>query len=272
VNEQSAGEFDELDAAEAPKKGGVPRWVWWGCGGGCLITILAVAVGLFLAAQALKKAADPEVQWPKVAEVLPFDERPVDLKLAMGMDLIVQQQFTFVHRPTGWQVQLTVQGGEMGSQTRYQFFEAEEFVFPDSIPGLMDFGEPVRSTVVVQGRELDMVSLSLEMGGLIQSMAGDETDDLEMGMVFVDLTGEDADGCVYLQITQEGSGGSVTEEWLGEMLAPFQIGPDREVWQRPEGADEVGDRKIRAVIPPPPAEIFLDEEPASQDGTSTDGG
>ncbi len=63
------------EVAEPPKKKGIPLWVW-GCGGGCLLAVIAaLAVGVFLFGW-VQEAVDPAVVWPKIAEILPFDEQP----------------------------------------------------------------------------------------------------------------------------------------------------------------------------------------------------
>lgn len=67
------------------RKGGFPRWLWIGCGCGCLtMLLLAVAAGVG-SWMMFKDADDPDVQWPRLREVLHFDERPEDLTLIVGV-------------------------------------------------------------------------------------------------------------------------------------------------------------------------------------------
>jgi hypothetical protein len=63
---------------ERGERRGVPAWVWWGCGGGCLLALLALVGLLALGGSLLKRAFDPEQAWSGVAELLPHDERPAD--------------------------------------------------------------------------------------------------------------------------------------------------------------------------------------------------
>jgi len=58
------------------KKKRVPSWVWWGCGGGCLLVLLVGVIVGILAWTKAREFVDPEKVWPNVAEMLPFDERP----------------------------------------------------------------------------------------------------------------------------------------------------------------------------------------------------
>src|ERR1700752_3085515 len=70
-------ETDWQDPEEAPKKKRRgPTWVWWGCGGSCLLFTIVGVVVLVLGASVVKNLLDPEKAWPGVREVLPYDERP----------------------------------------------------------------------------------------------------------------------------------------------------------------------------------------------------
>jgi len=80
-------EWSEEGEAAPKKKGGIPKWVWLGCGGGCLVLVIgaiAMGIGIFMVA---KDAADPEKQWPKLQEVLYFEERPADLEMGLGIGI-----------------------------------------------------------------------------------------------------------------------------------------------------------------------------------------
>jgi hypothetical protein len=55
-----------------------------------LLAVIAAGFGI----RAVNPARNPDVQWPKVAEILPFDERPEGWTLIMGV-LIVGDQYTF---------------------------------------------------------------------------------------------------------------------------------------------------------------------------------
>ena len=61
----------------------LPTWVW-GCGGGCLLTVALAIGGIFYFNRLVLRGFDPEVQWPKLAKALPFEERPEGLELRFG--------------------------------------------------------------------------------------------------------------------------------------------------------------------------------------------
>ena len=78
----------------APKKKGLPTWLWF-CGSGCLVMVILFVVGIGWVVKEAKKLADPELQWPKLAEVLPFEERPDNIELQMRIpvpfDMFIMQ-------------------------------------------------------------------------------------------------------------------------------------------------------------------------------------
>jgi hypothetical protein len=72
------------DHLEPAKKSKIPGWVL-GCAGGCMFLIGAAGVAVYFGGQMverwLAKNADPDVQWPRLAEVLPHDERPEGVEI-----------------------------------------------------------------------------------------------------------------------------------------------------------------------------------------------
>ena len=64
------------EGEEAPrKKKRVPAWVWWGCGGGCLLATLVAIIASIAIGKFVKDSLDPETVWARVHEALPHDQR-----------------------------------------------------------------------------------------------------------------------------------------------------------------------------------------------------
>ncbi|MEZ5980154.1 MAG: hypothetical protein R3F34_18340 [Planctomycetota bacterium] len=63
--------FDVTLEDAPPAKGGVPKWVW-GCGGGCLLVMVAVIGFTIWFFNKLMAEIGPEAAWPVVAEVMPY--------------------------------------------------------------------------------------------------------------------------------------------------------------------------------------------------------
>lgn len=62
----------DVKLEDAPlKKSGVPGWVW-GCGGGCMLTLLLVIGATWWFGSKLVKGFGPEAAWPQVAEIMPY--------------------------------------------------------------------------------------------------------------------------------------------------------------------------------------------------------
>jgi hypothetical protein len=148
VSEQAWG--DEETVGARPKRT-VPKWVWWGCGGGCLVATLIVALVAVFKLRTVRESMDPEKQWPKLAEILHFDERP-DLELQVGIGFAGVDRFILEDRT----------GERMGTVLAYPPAargEFDKFLSPD---GELPFGmgrlrEAEEGTITVQGREVPAV-------------------------------------------------------------------------------------------------------------------
>ena len=109
----SPDSFDDVSEAPRKKKGGIPTWVWVGCGGGCLLIIIAIVVLGFLGKQFVENAMDPEKQLPNLQQVLPFEEQPANLEMNMGMDMFgAFQQYVLTDTDTGYMAIVYVFGAE----------------------------------------------------------------------------------------------------------------------------------------------------------------
>ena len=97
--ESASSEWSLEDEPAPEKKRRIPRWLLFSCGGGCLLLVLICGVLGFFFARTASEARDTETQWGNLAEVLPYDERPTELKLEMGFNwgfLMDMSQFALV--------------------------------------------------------------------------------------------------------------------------------------------------------------------------------
>ena len=190
---------------EAPKKkGGIPKWVWFGCGGGCLLALIAGAIAAFFMVRFVKDMQDPEKVWPLVQEALPFDERPADWEVIGGGAL---GTYEIVMIPPG--------GGPAAKLFSYtQGGQLDELFNPESVVNnipMMSLKDMESSTVEIQGRSVrcmrflgpDPVSLDTQPS------------------IRVDLSGE---GTRYVgfQMSMRGTD-PVPDETLQGMLEPFDV-------------------------------------------------
>lgn len=204
--------------AAPPKKKGVPTWLWF-CGGGCLLAVIVGIVFVVWLASSVKDWRDPEKQWPKVAQVLPYDERPPELTLDIGIDMLGTHVFSF-HDSRGFIVALMSLPNAKGS-------DRDKAMDPNAKTGFGPFGarkDAQSSKLAVQGRELEVLRF-------FQMAKGSETEgEPESGAgptALVDLTSQGEGGFLLLQLTRTNGTEAVTDEEIQTFLKPFHVGPVR---------------------------------------------
>jgi hypothetical protein len=146
---------DPLAPSEAPQKRRPPTLAL-ACGGGCLVLVaalvLALAVFLDDAQRFFQGLSDPEVQWPRLAEVLPFEERPDYGIYGMSIPMAGFRFWALV--PTGQPFVALVWDfpASQGSEVE-KFFDPEESFNPG---GFLSQGryDAEEGSVDVQGRSL----------------------------------------------------------------------------------------------------------------------
>jgi hypothetical protein len=147
------------DERPAERKG-LPPWVLWGCGGGCLLLLLFAVGTMVLGAVVLRRAQDPERAWAGVAELLPHDARPEGWQ-AVGTSFF-DVAFYFL-RPPGPEAILVVQGVRSAH-------EAELLLAPESPDlGFQWFLHGVRNaeagTLELQGRPASCLRFEATFSG-----------------------------------------------------------------------------------------------------------
>lgn len=239
---------DDFQAPAPRRAPGVPRWVW-GCGCGCLALALALVIGLVVAGDRLvawfESHGDPEVQWPRVAEVLPVEEPPEDLAIMqipfigmMGIDTWYLADYE-----QGLHAILMSATGETGDEL------ARTMLDPDHGRSALDedieAGE--REEVRIQGRAIGVLRFEPR-----RRRSGDDEEEGERPRVGVDQPwGHDANGAgaildlspadgsrtIVFQIMRERSLDPLTDDELRGFLAPFTIGPDPDAIEAPPPAE-----------------------------------
>ena len=202
-----------LEEEPAPKKKGIPKWVWFGCGGGCLLAVvltvlLSVVVGNFV-----KEALDPEAQWPKLARVLPFDERPEGVELYMGLSIMGQENYTLIDKELRLYASVLRLRGEDASQ----FDQLLEGDLQGTPFGLGQPVEPEKGEAEVQGRVCRLLRFSSVRG---QSFADDRAD-LGPGM-WLDLSSPSGD-MRLIQFRRMGSEELISDADVQAFLEPFDV-------------------------------------------------
>ncbi|HUR29556.1 MAG TPA: hypothetical protein VM509_15305 [Planctomycetota bacterium] len=238
------------------KKRKIPLWIW-GCGGGCMFLIGATIVAAVVAKPSVERwigtLHEPDVQWPILAEVLPFDEPPEGVtivrfplplvkmwKLAAPADDL----FAFVFAPPKespdgpWAAWLT-------DPKRAPMFEGQDGTF-----------ECVEGTLTVQGRELRSVrftrtnlpaaedppepstppvppvppeSIDADAGDAdpYDALEAAAEPDIQGNGLDLVITSEASPHVVLMWLVRGKRGETVSDEQAAAFLAPFKIGSSR---------------------------------------------
>jgi len=211
------------ESAMPPKKRRIPTWLWF-CGGGCLLAVLFAIVAIGLLARWYQRATDPELQKQALAKILPYDTWPAELKPVIGFQF-VGEQYQF-EDSRGFQEQIQLHRGHDGAEGRKGMFQSEAPQFPKDL-FVMKFEDLKPGVVEVQGRELHLLRMRMQFSGLVAKMVPKEVREGLATMAFVDLTPDDLDGMLLLQITRTRGKDPVSDEEIREILAPFHVGPKR---------------------------------------------
>lgn len=210
--EQPSANAGDWGAGEAaPRKRRVPRWVWWGCGGGCLLALLVAAVLAIFAVRLVREGTDPEKQWPRLDQVLAFETRPQGLEIEFGVSFGADQ-FHLVDHARGLRATLIEYPAAAASD--YQKLLDPEFDPP------LGFGKPLEpepGTLTVQGREVPCLRFA-------RVQPEPEGEGLGPG-IRLDLTGERARPRT-LELRTVGSA-RIEDAEVEAFLAPFQVWLER---------------------------------------------
>lgn len=205
----SDSDWSEVEDEAQPKKGGVPKWVWWGCGCGCLLTLLvSVAAVLIIVPRAVtyvEEMADPEVQWARLQEVLPFDERPTGYDI-FGTPLGVMDQYVLMPRNGSRQIKVQVFGSAAAADFDTMF---------DPDPSGMPFGlgapqDGEDGTLEIQGQPCRFLRFS----GIKGQPGG--------GGIRVDLSYEGSRATLVEILVMHGDGTPTDEEVL-DFFSQFDV-------------------------------------------------
>ncbi|MCK6446515.1 MAG: hypothetical protein L6Q99_09005 [Planctomycetes bacterium] len=218
-----------MSTEELPRKK-TPKWVWF-VGGGCALVVVVGLVAVVFTLRFVKRANDPELQWPKVAELLPFDERP-DGWSVTGLPSPGSDGEIYLLRPPGTNDQITLSRYPSDDAEKFRAVHFGDMELEANAPVVGPVGrfDPVKAKLVVQGREVDVVryyttpDLPEKPDGLlgaIQSAAATSN-------IVVDVSSASASGAagelVVLEIRRQGKREPIPDQDVIDLLAPFRIG------------------------------------------------
>ena len=236
------------DHLEPPKKRKIPIWVL-GCAGGCMFALGAAAVGAFFVKNKVMDWIDtqskPEVQWPKLVEVLPFDEVPAGFSISRIIPIVDIWQLDSLTEDL---VVFVFAGPEHANASPW----GKWFSDPKKAPmfQLQDGElEAVEGKLVIQGREVRSVRITRTLLPEDARAAGERADpgehdpaqtggsqdapplsrskSIRGNGLALDVTAEGSDKRVLVWLMRSKDGATVSDDEAKVILAPFKIGPAR---------------------------------------------
>jgi hypothetical protein len=220
MTESSWGESE----APPPRKKVIPTWLWF-CGGGCLLAvILGIVGGVWIftkGKQLVEEAANPEKQWPRVAELLQYDEKPADVELRFGWHIGMEM---YMFEDSHGFAEVLMRGTDANAQEiRDQMLDPEHSGGVFGMGGRRDM-EP--ATVRVQGRDLQAMRFHQMDDESARSKDGAPQPGQGPSIV-VDVTPVGAKRPVILQMIRISGKERVEDEDVQRFLQTFHVGPDR---------------------------------------------
>lgn len=207
-------------ANEAPvKKSGLPKWLLW-CGGGCLLALVVGGIGAFvlfkLGKEFVEEARDSEKQWPKLQQLLPFDERPAGYELGWGSSFLME---TYV---------LKDGKGLVGVVMRFKESDAESVdaqlmnpEFGGSFMGMGGRKDTQAGTIEMQGTTFDVLRFRQAEA---QAAPGEGAVSAPAHSAYVRLTAAGDTRPVVVQLIAMGAMQPIGDEQIRDYFAPFHVG------------------------------------------------
>ena len=197
----------------------LPTWLW-ACGGGCLLAlILTVGGGFYCVGQGLK-AMDPEVQWPRMQKVLPFDERPEHVQMLAGMQMFGMENYTLMDFQRGLQISVYYFDDDESSDaadSRWTFFDPEKKTTSSSMInranerlGFIKLGSRDRKVMRFTQETISFGSEVMRRQGAGPCLA-------------VDVTPEDSPGFLFVMFFEAGGEFEIPDEHVHAFFESFYL-------------------------------------------------
>lgn len=223
----SEAQWGEEGQSVPPKKK-IPTWVW-ACGGSCLVALILGIIGVVFVVKfgtkLVQDGRDPEKQWPKLAHVLPYDERPPELTLEFGMSLGFEMYALKDSR--GFMAIIYSIPEKSAAEVRHQMLD-ENFK-----GGPLGIGSGSRTdlqavTIHVQGR--DLKGVRFHQNARSGSTAKNEEGVPDAGAgpaLMLEVTPDGQVQPVILQLVRTQGTDPISDVEVQTFLKPFHVGTER---------------------------------------------
>lgn len=233
----------ELEEGTPRRRRGMPMW-FWGCGGGCLLTLALFIGGTIWIYSQFRDLVGPERAWPAVAEIMPYGETPPDGYTPTLIDQAVLREAPIarwflekagpgeadVFVPVGHRVITIMENPNddrpAGSGTRLVLWQLGpmENVEDYATPGTFD---ELAAAPRENEEDVELVLQGKTVSGVRGDIIGQEIPFLgeqDIQELVIDLS-QGRDRPLVLRMIATGET-KATEEELNRFLEPFQVWPD----------------------------------------------
>lgn len=199
----------------------LPVWLW-GCGGGCLLAIvLSIGGGIYCVGKA-KAFIDPEVQWPRLQKVLPFEERPDHMQMVYGVQIFGMENYVLMDFERGFTATIYYfddGDSEDAEEARQAFFDPEIQI------GFMGMGEredEELSTIRIGSRDRTVMRFFQSNAGM--AFGNEEFAAASSGpSASVDITSEEDPGLLVVVFMQGGAELPLRDEEIRAFFEGFFV-------------------------------------------------
>jgi len=197
----------------------LPTWLW-ACGGGCLLMMITVGGCLFWGIGQVKKVMDPEVQWPRLQKVLPFDERPDHLQMVMGVQIGGMENYTMMDLERGLQVGLYYFDDNESSDAKdslWTFFDPEAETASSSMIGR---GNEKLGVIRIGSRDRTVMRFTQENFSFGNEEIAKQTSGPSIS---VDITSEEDPGLLFLVFMDPGGEFEIPDAEILDFFDDFLV-------------------------------------------------
>jgi len=201
------------EETSAPAKKGVPKWLFFCCGG-CLLALVLGAIALKVGFDQVKDWGEADQQLPALQEALPFDPLPPETEFKFAIRF--PMDWFIFSDSRGYVMFFFMAGAGEGEELRKTILNPEF-----NGMGMGKRVDPTEAIVTLQGRDVKGLRFVQERG------TGKESADAAGQSILLEVGPEAASHVVVVQITRANSEEPITDEEVRTLLKPFHVGPDR---------------------------------------------
>jgi hypothetical protein len=213
-------EWGEEEGSLKKKRGCLlPTWLW-ACGGGCLLMMITVIGCLIWGVGQVQKVMDPEVQWPRLQKILPFDERPEYTQMITGVQMFGMENYTLMDFERGLQIAVYYfDDGEStdAADSRWAFFDPERKTPSSSMIGR---GNEELGVIRIGSRDRTVMRFTQENFSFGNEELAKQTSGPSIS---VDITPEDSPGFLFVVFMEPGGEFAIPDEYVLSFFENFYL-------------------------------------------------